>query len=309
MVDTFIRRPILASVCSLVLILAGVVAIPTMPVAQYPALAPPQVTVTAFYTGANAQEVETSVTTPLEQAINGVEGMLYMTSSSTNTRRGDDQRDVRHHAGPGSRPDRRPEPRQPGTRPHAGGSPHHRHHRPEADDRLRDGRGRVHREGGVRLAVPEQLPGRLRQGRVEARARRGRRADLRRAQVRDAAVARSGSHGRAASDRGGRGLVVARAERAGSRRQSRPGAGTCRPDVSAERPRRRPAARGVGVREHHRQERRRRFAGPRERRGPRRARRRNLFRAAALPGGRSRRFRREPAADRECARRRAGRVR
>jgi HAE1 family hydrophobic/amphiphilic exporter-1 len=85
MVDTFIRRPILASVCSLVLILAGAVAIPTMPVAQYPSLAPPQVSVSAFYTGANAQEVETAVTTPLEQAINGVEGMLYMTSSSTNS--------------------------------------------------------------------------------------------------------------------------------------------------------------------------------------------------------------------------------
>ena len=85
MVDTFIRRPILASVCSLVLILAGVVAIPTMPVAQYPSLAPPQVNVSAFYTGANAQEVETAVTTPLEQAINGVEGMLYMSSSSTNS--------------------------------------------------------------------------------------------------------------------------------------------------------------------------------------------------------------------------------
>jgi HAE1 family hydrophobic/amphiphilic exporter-1 len=84
-VDTFIRRPILASVCSLVLILAGAIAIPTMPVAQYPSLAPPQVNVTAVYTGANAQEVETSVTTPLEQAINGVEGMLYMTSSSTNS--------------------------------------------------------------------------------------------------------------------------------------------------------------------------------------------------------------------------------
>ena len=84
MVDTFIRRPILASVCSLVIILAGATAIPTMPVAQYPELAPPQVTVTAFYTGANAQAVETGVTTPLEQAINGVEGMLYMTSSSTN---------------------------------------------------------------------------------------------------------------------------------------------------------------------------------------------------------------------------------
>src|ERR671921_1514931 len=83
--NTFIRRPILASVCSLVIILAGVVAIPTMPVAQYPALAPPQISVSAVYIGANAQEVETAVTTPLEQAINGVEGMLYMTSSSTNS--------------------------------------------------------------------------------------------------------------------------------------------------------------------------------------------------------------------------------
>jgi HAE1 family hydrophobic/amphiphilic exporter-1 len=83
--DTFIRRPILASVCSLVLILAGAIAIPTMPIAQYPVLAPPQVNVTAVYTGANAQEVETAVTTPLEQAINGVEGMLYMSSSSTNS--------------------------------------------------------------------------------------------------------------------------------------------------------------------------------------------------------------------------------
>jgi HAE1 family hydrophobic/amphiphilic exporter-1 len=84
-VDVFIRRPILASVCSLILILAGLLAIPTMPVAQYPNLAPPQINVSAFYTGANAQEVETAVTTPLEQAINGVEGMLYMTSSSTNS--------------------------------------------------------------------------------------------------------------------------------------------------------------------------------------------------------------------------------
>src|SRR3954451_1483273 len=84
-VNTFIRRPIMASVCSLVIILAGVVAIPTMPVAQYPALAPPQISVSAVYTGANAQEVESAVTTPLEQAINGVEGMLYMSSSSTNS--------------------------------------------------------------------------------------------------------------------------------------------------------------------------------------------------------------------------------
>src|SRR3954466_5846799 len=83
--DTFIRRPILASVCSLILILGGLIAIPTMPVAQYPSLAPPVITVTAFYTGANAQEVETAVTTPLEQAINGAEGMLYMASSSSSS--------------------------------------------------------------------------------------------------------------------------------------------------------------------------------------------------------------------------------
>jgi hydrophobic/amphiphilic exporter-1 (mainly G- bacteria), HAE1 family len=82
--DTFIRRPILASVCSLVIILAGVIAIPTLPIAQFPELAPPQVSVVSFYNGANAETVETAVTTPLEQAINGVEGMQYMTSTSGN---------------------------------------------------------------------------------------------------------------------------------------------------------------------------------------------------------------------------------
>lgn len=81
-VDTFIRRPILASVCSLVIILAGAIAIPTLPIAQFPELAPPTVTVNAFYQGASAEIVETAVTQPIEQAINGVEGMQYMTSSS-----------------------------------------------------------------------------------------------------------------------------------------------------------------------------------------------------------------------------------
>ncbi len=83
-VDTFIRRPILASVCSLVIILAGIVSIPSLPVSQFPDLAPPTIQVNAFYNGASAETVETAVTTPLEQAINGVEGMLYMTSSSGN---------------------------------------------------------------------------------------------------------------------------------------------------------------------------------------------------------------------------------
>src|ERR687894_587862 len=81
--NLFIQRPILATVCSLLITLGGAIAIPNLPIARYPELAPPSVTVTAFYTGANAQAVESAVTTPLEQAINGVEGMTYMTSSST----------------------------------------------------------------------------------------------------------------------------------------------------------------------------------------------------------------------------------
>ena len=83
--DVFIRRPILATVCSLLIILAGAICIPLLPIARYPALAPPSVIITAFYTGANAQAVESAVTTPLEQAVNGVEGMTYIQSSSTNS--------------------------------------------------------------------------------------------------------------------------------------------------------------------------------------------------------------------------------
>src|SRR6478672_10566670 len=81
-VETFIKRPILATVCSLVIILVGAISIPTLPIAQFPELAPPQVQVIAFYNGASAQTVETAVTTPIEQAINGIQGMQYMTSSS-----------------------------------------------------------------------------------------------------------------------------------------------------------------------------------------------------------------------------------
>jgi hydrophobic/amphiphilic exporter-1 (mainly G- bacteria), HAE1 family len=84
MIDFFIRRPVFATVCSLLIVLAGAASIPLLPIAQYPELAPPQVTVTSRYTGASAQIVESAVTTPLEQAINGVEGMKYMTSTSGN---------------------------------------------------------------------------------------------------------------------------------------------------------------------------------------------------------------------------------
>ncbi len=79
----FITRPIFASVCSAVILLLGAISIPTLPVAQYPNISPPQISVSSEYIGANAETVETSVTNPLEASINGAEGMRYMSSSST----------------------------------------------------------------------------------------------------------------------------------------------------------------------------------------------------------------------------------
>ncbi|WP_263381513.1 efflux RND transporter permease subunit [Granulicella arctica] len=84
MVDFFIRRPIFATVCALLIILAGAVCIPTLPISLYPQLAPPQVIVTSNYIGANAKDVESAVTIILEQSINGVEGMRYISSTSSN---------------------------------------------------------------------------------------------------------------------------------------------------------------------------------------------------------------------------------
>ncbi len=83
MIDFFLRRPVFATVCSLVILLLGIVSIPTLPIAQYPNIAPPTVSVSATYTGASAEAVESSVTTPLEEAINGVQGLRYISSQST----------------------------------------------------------------------------------------------------------------------------------------------------------------------------------------------------------------------------------
>lgn len=83
-VDFFIKRPIFATVCALVTVLAGAVTLPTLPVAQYPNITPPRVAVTANYTGASAQVVENSVTSPLEQQINGAEAIKYICSASGN---------------------------------------------------------------------------------------------------------------------------------------------------------------------------------------------------------------------------------
>src|SRR5689334_15333607 len=80
----FINRPIFASVLSIVVVLGGGIALFTLPVAQYPEITPPTVEVSAAYPGANAQVVADTVAAPIEQQVNGVEGMMYMSSQCTN---------------------------------------------------------------------------------------------------------------------------------------------------------------------------------------------------------------------------------
>ncbi|MBX9880208.1 MAG: efflux RND transporter permease subunit [Candidatus Obscuribacterales bacterium] len=82
--EFFISRPVFATVCSIIIVIAGAVCIPALPISQYPSLAPPQVQVTSTYIGASAEQVESSVTTALEKEINGVQGLKYIQSTSGN---------------------------------------------------------------------------------------------------------------------------------------------------------------------------------------------------------------------------------
>lgn len=82
---TFIDRPILSCVISVLILIVGLIGLVNLPMEQYPDIAPPTIMVSASYTGANAETVQKSVIAPLEEAINGVEDMTYMTSTATNT--------------------------------------------------------------------------------------------------------------------------------------------------------------------------------------------------------------------------------
>src|SRR5262245_8569 len=80
----FIDRPIFASVLTILITLAGGIAVFTLPIAQFPQVSPPTVQVTCNYPGASAQDVADAVAVPIEQQVNGVEGMMYMSSACTN---------------------------------------------------------------------------------------------------------------------------------------------------------------------------------------------------------------------------------
>lgn len=84
-VKTFIDRPILAGVISALIVILGLISLVRLPIEQFPNIAPPTVRVSATYTGANAETVQKSVIVPLEESLNGVEDMMYMTSTATNT--------------------------------------------------------------------------------------------------------------------------------------------------------------------------------------------------------------------------------
>lgn len=83
-IRTFIDRPILAGVISVLILIVGFIGLSQLPIEQFPEIAPPTVSVSATYTGANAETVLKSVVVPLEEALNGVENMMYMTSTASN---------------------------------------------------------------------------------------------------------------------------------------------------------------------------------------------------------------------------------
>lgn len=89
MVNKFIERPVLSTVISILIVILGILGMVSLPITQYPDIAPPTVKVQANFPGADAETVLKSVVTPIEEEINGVEGMTYMTSTSSNSGRGE----------------------------------------------------------------------------------------------------------------------------------------------------------------------------------------------------------------------------
>ena len=257
----FIDRPIFASVLSIVIVLAGGVAVFTLPVAQYPDVTPPTVLVTALYPGANAQTVRDTVAAPIEEQVSGVEGMMYMSSQCTND--GAYNLTVTFKLGMDSDMAQvlvqnrvsLALPVIPALVQSEGinvkkMSPEH------DDDRQPDLAGRP-----VRQHLPQQLRDDLHQGRAGPAPRRRRHHLPRPARLQPAGLARPRQAGGAQPQRHGRGHRHQPAEPAGRRRADRPAARPQGPAVPADHQHPGPAHRPGAVRRHHRQGRSGRPAG------------------------------------------------
>ncbi len=221
----FINRPIFAAVLSIVTVIVGAIAAFTLPISQYPEVTPPTVVVTAHYPGANPAVVAETVATPIEEQVNGVENMLYMSSQCTSD--GNDDADhhlqarhrSQHRAGAGAKPGRhRPAAASRRTCATSASRP------PSASPTCSMVVHLVSPDGSHDAALHEQLrapPGARHPG---ALAGRGRRAGVRRAGVFHAHLARPRQDRRLQHDGDGCRQRHPRAERAGGRGHHRPAA-------------------------------------------------------------------------------------
>ena len=166
----FIDRPIFATVLSIVITLIGGIALLFLPIAQYPRITPPGVRVSISYPGASAQVVADTVAAPIEQQVNGVEGMLYMSSQMRQRRLLHADRHLRHRHRPEHGPGHGAEPRGPGHAAAADPGPEPGHHHPQEDARHLDDRQLLLAGRPLRRHLPEQLRHDQRQGRAAARA-------------------------------------------------------------------------------------------------------------------------------------------
>ncbi len=272
----FIDRPIFAAVISIIITLVGAVAYFSLPVAQYPDIAPPSISVTASYPGASAEIVAKTVATPLEQEVNGVDNMLYMTSQSTS----DGEHVARCHLQARHQSRYRTslgaEPRLDGVAAASRGGPLDRRDGDQAVARPDDGDPSLVARRLARPALHFQLRDTPREGRARPHRRRRQRHHLRRARLLDAHLARSREARSAQPDGWRRGQCAACSERAGCRRCHQPASGAKARRLPAQCRDARATHRARVLRQHHHQVRRSGARHPRARRRPRRARRRRL---------------------------------